>query len=145
MSLNSTASTPRITSTLFIFGSGLYRILRISTRDVTACLSIAVTRSPFRKPSSSDRLPAATFRQVSEPSNTGLGMASSIERSSSRSRSCACWVGSRAESCISARGYRRRCSPMNTRKCLPLAVSTFSDIVIQSLHRPTMRPLDQEF
>jgi hypothetical protein len=58
-SWNSSISTPRTTLAFFIFGSDLFRILRKSTRDVRACLSMAVMRSPFRKPSSSARLAGA--------------------------------------------------------------------------------------
>src|ERR1700733_791440 len=61
VSLNSSFSTPRTTLTFFVFGSDLFRILRRSTRDVTACLSMAVTKSPFRKPSPFSRLPAPPF------------------------------------------------------------------------------------
>ena len=46
--------------------------MRRSTRDVTACLSTEVMRSPLRKPNSSARLPASTEKEIVLPalSNT---------------------------------------------------------------------------
>src|SRR5271156_5854298 len=70
VSLNSIFSTPRTTLTFFILGSDLFKILRRSTRDATACLSMAMTRSPFRKPRSSARLPTATLL-TSRPGTSG--------------------------------------------------------------------------